>query len=957
MPFTLNEQGELVEVAETPDRVAPAPKPVAAPPPMPEEEPEEAGSDPIGTLKGMASTIGATAFDAVMAPARALGADVQGRKLLESLVALGGGGLQNSLDYSEEQRKWAEEHPYLHGASELVGTAAGGFGLGRAAEAGAKALGLGRTAQMVAAGTTEGAAQSLAGASEDAYIRNADLTGEQMIAAMGWGALVGGGTGFAMSKAAQSLFGRSGSRGSTPFDSPRVTGMADDVARVPRDATPLDPNDVPHEAIFGTAAYRPERVNVRAIDELGLENADFLRDGMRPDSLPAIREGATQGKLPPVTVNVADDGAVTLADGRHRLLVAGERGEETIRAHVRQLDADGEVVASYLGNVPLKPRPAVSVGMVDEALLGGAEAAPAKGFGERFAEKLREVSEKSAAKAIGARGPEVRRLGLDKTRDIARDVLEGKLEDGTPIFKAMQSQEQLVSNLVRAREETGSALGAFRKEVASYIDNDAPALRPKPAEVADRIEREVIAPLEQSVIPQVRAKANDVRGVVDGLRSLGDDVSLPQLQGVKEQLDSVIFPKAPPGSRGLPPPAPASAAELASARRVIEDEIEATIGRATTKMGGSDLGKYGELKAKYASYKAAAQMASKAEATGLGNRFFSPSDYGVGGAVLAGAMAGGHGGPVGAAMGAAAAAAHHVVREHGAATLAVLADRLAQTVDRKIGKGVDGFFTRAVSQATKPRAANDVTPRLALPRMRPAAAVAVATPLTLFMGKEKDKQKAYRARAAEVLEANADFGARIRNRSEETLGALPAKAPKLAASLVTTATRGAQFLATKLPAPIVNAQSFTPRSSVLPVSDVELHQFARYWAAVSNPLSTLEDLARGKLTPEQVEATKAVYPQLYTTIVTKVQARLRDLDAKGVFIPYAARLQLDLLLALDGGGEPTASPDFVLRFQQMAAQSQAAGGREQGPTPPSRPINISSRLRSGADAMISGEPQ
>jgi hypothetical protein len=830
MAVSLDENGNLVEVDEAPDRVAqiaaPAPAPTAPAQhaALPKHSTGDVGAELVDNLKGAASTIGATAFDALMAPARALGADVHGRKLLESLVALGGGGNEQALEYTEEQRKWAEEHPYLHGASELVGTAAGGFGLGRAAEAGVEALGLGRTAQAVGAGAVEGAAQSLSGASEDAYIRNTDLTGEQMLAAMGWGALIGGGTGLAVSKAAQSLFGRAGSRGTTPLDSPRVPGL---------------------------------------------------------EEAPAL--GA-----------------------------AREAGEAA----------------------------------------GGEAARP---FSERFAEKLRGFSEERTAKAIGARGSDIRGLGKTaekaeaEMRRMTRDVLEGKLEDGTPIFKAVQPQDELVSNLVRAREEAGSALGAFREKVGTYIDNEAPALRPKPAEIADRIEAQVIAPLEQSVVPQVRSKANDVRGIVDGLRSLGDDVSLEQLQGVRQELASVIYPKKI--GPGLPPMPPASAAELQQAERIIEDEVGATIDRAATKMGGEELGRYAELKAKYRSYREAAQIAGKADLQDLGNRVVSPSDYmaGVGGALM-------HGNPV---TGVVSAAVHHTVREHSSAVLAVLADRLAQTVDRKIGKGVDDFFTRALGQAAKAQPANDVTAAATAPvaTRRAASAGALATPLALFMGKEKDKQKAYRARAAEVLEANADFGARIRNRSEATLGDLPTKAPKLAASLVTTATRGAQFLSTKLPSPIVNAQSFTPRSSVLPVSDVELHKFARYWSAVSSPLSTLDDLRRGKLTPEQVEATRAVYPELYTTIVTKVQTTLRELDAKGTFIPYTARLQLDLLLGLDGAGEPTASPAFIARFQQMQAQSEAGGGREQGPTPANRPINIAPRLRSGLDAMVSGEPQ
>jgi hypothetical protein len=221
--------------------------------------------------------------------------------------------------------------------------------------------------------------------------------------------------------------------------------------------------------------------------------------------------------------------------------------------------------------------------------------------------------------------------------------------------------------------------------------------------------------------------------------------------------------------------------------------------------------------------------------------------------------------------------------------------------------------------------------------------------MALFLGKDKDKQKAYQKRAQEVLAANAEFGTRVRARVAESLGDVATQAPKLAGSMVTTATKGAQFLGSKLLAPTVNARSFTP-SKPLPVSDVEIQKFAKYWSTVSSPMSAIEDLRLGKLAPEQVEALQAVYPQLYQSIVQKVTARLGELDQKGVFIPYRARLELDMLLQMNGAGEPTASPARVALFQEIRAITPNSEQLERPPPPP-KPVNLASHLRSGSELI------
>jgi hypothetical protein len=896
----------------------------------------------VETLKTFGEAASASAFDALMAPVAALDAissperfkgpgTPSGREALKVLV--GGVTEEGQKTYDDAAKGRAEQHALAALLGNVTGSVVGGLPLGGVAGTGAKALGLGRAATATAVGAAEGAVQNVSSAREEAYIENHELTGESLLAAMGWGALIGGGVGFSVGKAGQ-LFNREASRGATAFDSPRVPGAGADAAAapLPRPVTDLD-----------------------RVAERGLENADHLKTGMREESLAKVREEFASGApIRPVNVTVYPDGKVALADGRHRLAVAGELGLDELPAKITRMANDGSVVSEATGTVPLKARPpaaldtaaAFDVASLPEVTLPGAGAA-AKPAGQRFADRLHRFAEERTAKALGARGTDIRRLGKTaekaeaEMRRMTRDVLDGELADGTKIFRATQSQDELVANLSRAKDEAGAALGSFREKVGAYIDNSARELRPSTKAIAERLERELVAPLEASPVPQLASRANDVRGVIDGLQALGDDVSLERLTQVRKDLASVVYPK--PVGPGLPPLPPNSVAELQRAERIIEEHIEATIDKAATKMGGNNVARYGELKAKFRSYREASQIAGKADLQDLGNRVVSPSDYLAGATVFAADAA--SGGMMSAAKAAAATALHKGIREHSSAVMAVLAERLAATVERKTTKALNGFFDRALTGTAKARPLNDNSRRA----LNVAPLSRVATPLTLFMGKDTDKQKAYQARVKDIIAANGDYGARVRYRTEAALGDLPQKAPKVAAAMATAATRGAQFLESKIPQPIVASGTTTPNRAPH-VSDFEIQKFARYWAAVSNPVHVLEDFRRGRITPEQVEALRVVYPEFYQRIRLKTVDRLRDLEAKGTFVPYHARLQLDVMLDLGGAAEPTATRDFVQRFAALAA-ARPDGGKAAQPTPPARPVNISSRLRSGRDAF------
>jgi len=300
-------------------------------------------------------------------------------------------------------------------------------------------------------------------------------------------------------------------------------------------------------------------------------------------------------------------------------------------------------------------------------------------LGETLKAAMGEFAEGRVMKALGARGTDFRKLGRTapaaerEMRQVAEDVISHRLDDGTPVFQALQSQEHLAERVALAQGEVGEKLGALRREVNDFVETRAPALRPRTNDIATRIETEVIAPLNRSKL--TANEAARVQIVADELRGLGEATSIEQLAGYQKILKDKVYPKSP--GPGLPPQVPEAALELQRAERMLEEHIGNATERAVTQMGGEQSGAYQALKRKYQSLTRAAQISGKAELQDLGNRVLSPTDYLAGAGMLAGDMA--SGGALSVLKAAGAAGLHKLVREHSSSVLAVLANRLART--------------------------------------------------------------------------------------------------------------------------------------------------------------------------------------------------------------------------------------------------------------------------------------
>lgn len=154
------------------------------------------------------------------------------------------------------------------------------------------------------------------------------------------------------------------------------------------------------------------------------------------------------------------------------------------------------------------------------------------------------------------------------------------------------------------------------------------------------------------------------------------------------------------------------------------------------------------------------------------------------------------------------------------------------------------------------------------------------------------------------------------------LGDLPDVAPRTADAVVATIMRGNQFLLSKLPPQPKNPNQLTPQFGQQPALRGAAERFARYDRAVHEPATVLDDLSRGTLTPEAVEALRVVHPGLYDELRGVAQEACAELRSP---LPYAQRIRLSVLLDIQG--DATQDPVFIARSQATFAENRSEDQR------------------------------
>lgn len=164
-------------------------------------------------------------------------------------------------------------------------------------------------------------------------------------------------------------------------------------------------------------------------------------------------------------------------------------------------------------------------------------------------------------------------------------------------------------------------------------------------------------------------------------------------------------------------------------------------------------------------------------------------------------------------------------------------------------------------------------------------------------------------------------------------------APKAAQDARLATARMISFLASKAP----KATAYAPGMPEVKPTKTDLNRFERYMKAVKDPTSILDDAMEGTLSPEGLEAVRAVYPDVYA----HMQSALADQINNAPKVPYHRKIQLSALLGQDMSG--TLNPRLGMMAQQTylsANEPQLQRGQQM---PVSRAQGLGTAGRAGAE--------
>lgn len=180
-----------------------------------------------------------------------------------------------------------------------------------------------------------------------------------------------------------------------------------------------------------------------------------------------------------------------------------------------------------------------------------------------------------------------------------------------------------------------------------------------------------------------------------------------------------------------------------------------------------------------------------------------------------------------------------------------------------------------------------------------------------------DQRREFERRRKEIVAFKANEVARAGAVEQRFLrmGADPAAA-KVAAE---SAARGAAYLARTMPAVPARMNRLQPELADDMPDPAAMEIWLRRAAVVDSPLAAVEALSRGDLEPEMVEALREAHPSFYQQTVDEVNVQLQALSEQGQVLPYDKALQIQTLFGGDVVADPTLDPGFVERWSAPPA--------------------------------------
>jgi hypothetical protein len=530
----------------------------------------------------------------------------------------------------------------------------------------------------------------------------------------------------------------------------------------------------------------------------------------------------------------------------------------------------------------------------------GEEAFTAAGGGARVARRAEDFAEGGFAGVGKIWREEAPKLaGKRSFSTLTREDL------GTAAAKGLEREGTTLGEVIGATDTAAGAAGKLPKalDVVGDIENVAAKLSARAGNGA--------------AVSKLQGFADDVKrltGLLDGQGNMAADaadrtITFQQLRDFRVDADKMWKgAKAAPDLVG-------TAKHFGDVRNALEGRLTRGIGES---LGAKELARYAAAKQKAQAFYLLQDATKNAAASAGSNQSIGLTDKIVGGA---GAVAGSViGGPLGAAAGAAIGGTLNKAiraREHfiaadvlsHAANLAGI-QRAAAQIDARMSSGVRAFLEGGKRAG---RAAAGETNARRTEKLR---------------------------RRAEDIAAIASDPVRLQQHIERHVGGLGNVAPNISTQAAVKLAASYQYLAAQAPRARTNATSLTPRAEVERIGDTELRAFAKKLEAVEDPLSILDDMAKGKLSHDKVRAVRDNAPELFSEIRDELISQATRKKGK---LSWEQRKQAAVLF--DAPTDDALSEDFVAAMQisaeanygapstqASAQQRQQGGGR--------RPIDI-----------------
>lgn len=131
-----------------------------------------------------------------------------------------------------------------------------------------------------------------------------------------------------------------------------------------------------------------------------------------------------------------------------------------------------------------------------------------------------------------------------------------------------------------------------------------------------------------------------------------------------------------------------------------------------------------------------------------------------------------------------------------------------------------------------------------------------------------------------------------------------------------------------------NTSPKAPLDSKVQPNDMQKAEFKRALMIAQSPLTVMEKIQNGSITPKDVAHLQNLYPNLYSKLVQKLTDNVIEVSNKGQMIPYKTRIGLSMFMAqpLDSSMQPMAIVAAQPKPQQAPDQQQPQKPPSKSPT-------------------------